>query len=137
MIERVSSRTFRCDKEHHPLRIKIDLRAPVEKRRTAAPHASPPRAARGRGQQGDKPPSPIQKIFSLLFGMCKSQYAIVVRAQHERREKKKIIKSIKEIRTHLDLQSPSSLIASEGEESSEIESFEERIVRFDEEMQVQ
>ena len=73
MIERVTGRTFGYDKEHQPLRIKNDLRAPVEDRRTAAPlDSSPPRAARGRGQQADKPPSPIQKKFSLLFGMCKS-----------------------------------------------------------------
>jgi hypothetical protein len=45
----VSDRTFGYDKEHHPLRIKNDLRAPVEDRRTATPRASPPRAARGRG----------------------------------------------------------------------------------------
>jgi hypothetical protein len=48
MIERVTSRTFGCDKEHHPLRINNDLRAPMEERRAAAPHSSPPRAARGR-----------------------------------------------------------------------------------------
>jgi hypothetical protein len=59
MIERVTARTFFCEKEHHPLRIKNDLRALVEDRRAAAPRSSPPRAARGRGQQGDKPPSPI------------------------------------------------------------------------------
>jgi hypothetical protein len=40
---------------------------------------------------------------------------------------------VKEIRTHLNLQSHSSLIAFEGEESPEIKSFEERIARFDEE----
>jgi hypothetical protein len=72
MIERVTARTFFCKKEHHPLRIKNDLRAPVEESRAAAPHSSPPTAARGRGQPRDKSPSPIQKIFSLLFGMCKS-----------------------------------------------------------------
>jgi hypothetical protein len=49
MIERVSDRTFGYDKEHHPLRIKNDLRAPVDDRRTATPRASPPRAAIGRG----------------------------------------------------------------------------------------
>jgi hypothetical protein len=38
-----------------------------------------------------------------LFGMCKFQYTIDVRAQHERRERKKITKSVKEIRTHLNL----------------------------------
>jgi hypothetical protein len=131
MIERVTGRTFGCDKEHHPLWIKNDLRALVEKTRVAAPHSSPPRAARGRGQQGDKPPSPTQKIFSLLFGMCKSQHVADVKAQHERRARRKDTKSIKEIHTHLNLEPPHSPIASEGEESPEIESFEERITRFD------
>jgi hypothetical protein len=59
MIERVSSRTFGCEKEHHPLRIKNDLRAPMEDRRVAASRSSPPRVARGRRRQGDKPPSLI------------------------------------------------------------------------------
>jgi hypothetical protein len=80
MIERVRGQTFGYDKEHHPLWIKNGLRAPVEERRVAAPHSSPPRAARGRGQQGDKPLSSIQKFFSLLFGMCKSQHVADVRA---------------------------------------------------------
>jgi hypothetical protein len=137
MIERVTTRTFFCEKEHHPLWIKNDLRAPVEESRVAAPHSSPPRAARGRGQRRDKPMSPIRKIFSLLFGMCKSQHAADVRAQHERRERGKVTKSMKEIRTHLNLQAPSSPIASEGEESLKIETFEERIARFDEETLVQ
>jgi hypothetical protein len=69
--------------------------------------------------------------------MCKSQHAADVGAQHERRERKKIIKSVKEMRAHLDLQPPSSPIASEGDESLKIESFEERIARFDEETPVQ
>jgi hypothetical protein len=60
-----------------------------------------------------------------------------VKAHHERRERKKITKSMKEIRSHLNLQPPSSPIASEGEESPEIESFEERIARFDEKTPVQ
>jgi hypothetical protein len=67
MIERATARVFFCEKEHNPLWIKNDLRASVENSRAAAPHSSPPRAARGRGQPKDKPPSPIQKIFSLLF----------------------------------------------------------------------
>jgi hypothetical protein len=62
MIERVSGCTFRCDKEYHMLRIKNALRAPVEERRAVVPHATPLRAARGRGQQGDKTSS------HLLFG---------------------------------------------------------------------
>jgi hypothetical protein len=104
MIERVITKTLFYEKEHHPLWIKNDLRAPVKESRAPAPHFSPSRAARGRGQPRDKPPSPIQKISSLLFGMCKFQHAADVRAQHERRERRKIIKSVIEIRTHLNLQ---------------------------------
>jgi hypothetical protein len=112
MIERVTGQTFRYDKEHRPLWIKNDLRVPMEERRAAAPRSSPPRATRERGKQGYKPPSPIQKMFSLLFGMCESQHAADVRPQHERRERREITKSVKEIRTHLNLQPPSSPIAS-------------------------
>jgi hypothetical protein len=137
IIERVTTQTFLYKKEHHPLRIKNDLRAPVENLRAATPHSSPPRAARGRGQPRDKLPSHIRKKFSLLFGMCKSQHAADVKAHYERCERKKITKSMKEIRAHLNLQPPSSPIASEGEESPEIESFEERIARFDEETLMQ
>jgi hypothetical protein len=76
-------------------------------------------------------------MVNLLFGMCKSQHAADVRAQQERRAKKKDTKSVKEIHSHLNLQPPRSPIASEGEESPEIESFEVRIARFDEETLVQ
>jgi hypothetical protein len=37
MIERVLGGTFRSNREHHPLRIKNDLQAPVDQRRVAAP----------------------------------------------------------------------------------------------------
>jgi hypothetical protein len=46
-------------------------------------------------------------------------------------------KSMKEICAHLNLQPPSSPIASEGEVSLKIEYFEERIARFDGETPVQ
>jgi hypothetical protein len=36
LIERVTARTFYCEKEHHPLRIKNDLKAPMEDRRAVA-----------------------------------------------------------------------------------------------------
>jgi hypothetical protein len=137
MIESVTAHTFVCEKEHHPLRIKNDLRGPVEDTRAVAPHSSPPRAARGRGQQRDKSLSPIRKIFSLLFGICKSQHAADVKAQHESRERKKITKSVKEIRAHLNLHPHSSPIASEGEESPDTESFKVRVAHFNEEVSVQ
>jgi hypothetical protein len=44
---------------------------------------------------------------------------------------------VKEIHTDLNLQPPSFHIAFDGEESSKIEFFEERIARFDEETPVQ
>jgi hypothetical protein len=50
--------------------------------------------------------------------------------------KEKITKLVKGIRTHLNLQPPSSPIASEGEKSPDIESFEERVTCFDEEVPV-
>jgi hypothetical protein len=137
MIERVTTWIFFCEKEHHPLWIKNNLRASLEDTRAVESHSSSLRAARGRGQQTDKPLSPIQKIFSLLLGICKSQHAVNVKARYERRERKKISKSVKEIRTHLNLQPPSSPIASEGEETLKIESFEERIARFEDETPVQ
>jgi hypothetical protein len=137
MIERVTAHTFLCVKKHHPLQIKNVLRALVEDTRAVAPHFSPPRAARERGQQRDKPLSPIRKIFSLLFRIYKFQHATDVKAQHERYERKKITKSVKEIRPHLNLQSPNSPIAAEGEESPKIESFEERIARFEDETPAQ
>jgi hypothetical protein len=42
MIERVTGHTFEYDKEHQSLRIKNDLKAPVEERRAAAPRVSSP-----------------------------------------------------------------------------------------------
>jgi hypothetical protein len=68
MMERVTAWTFFCEKEHHSLQIKNDLRAPVEESRAVAPHSSPPRAARGRGHPRDKPPSPIWKFLACYLG---------------------------------------------------------------------
>jgi hypothetical protein len=63
--------------------------------------------------------------------MCKSQHTDDMQAQHERRARKKDTKSIKEIHAHLNLQPPHSPIASKGEESPEIEFFEERVAHFE------
>jgi hypothetical protein len=70
-------------------------------------------------------------MLNFMFGMWKSDHAADVKAQHERRARKNDTKSMKEIHSHLNLQPPRSPIASKGEESPEIESFEERIARFD------
>jgi hypothetical protein len=68
MIERVTAHTFLYEKEHHPLRIKNDLRASVEDRRAATPQSSPPRAARGKGQQGDKPHLLFRRSLTCSLG---------------------------------------------------------------------
>jgi hypothetical protein len=70
-------------------------------------------------------------MLGLIFGLFKSQHAADVRAQHDRRARKKDTKAVKEIHTHLNLQPPRSPIASEGEESPEIESIEERVSQYE------
>jgi hypothetical protein len=42
-------------------------------------------------------------MLNLMLGMCKSQHTADVRAQHERRARRKDTKSVKEIRAHLVL----------------------------------
>jgi hypothetical protein len=76
-------------------------------------------------------------MFKLLFDLCKSQHATEVKAQQERCARRNHTKSVKEIHAHLNLQPPRSRIASEEEESSDIEAFEERLAHFDEETLVQ
>jgi hypothetical protein len=60
-----------------------------------------------------------------------------MKAQHKRRARKKDTKYVKDIHSHLNLQSPLSPIASEGKENPEIESLEERVARFEVEKPVQ
>jgi hypothetical protein len=70
LIERVAARTFYCEKEHHPLRIKNDLKAPMEDIRAAAgqPVSSPPRAARRSGQQRTSLRLLFKKISTCFLG---------------------------------------------------------------------
>jgi hypothetical protein len=63
--------------------------------------------------------------------MCKSQHVADVKAQHERHARKKDTKSVKEIHSHLNLHPSRAPIASEGEQSPEIETFEEMIALFE------
>jgi hypothetical protein len=82
MIKRMLGRTFGCNKEHHPLRIKNDLWAPVDQRRAAAPRVSPPRAASGKGQQGDKPQMILlysHKIMSKIKRMNKMKIKLMIK----------------------------------------------------------
>jgi hypothetical protein len=129
----VTTKTCKCEKENQPLRIKNDLKALVEDSRAvdASLASSPPRAARRSGQPGEKPTSLLQKLFDLIFGMCKSQHVTDVRAKYDRRVQKKDTRSVKEVHAHLNLQPSRSPIASKVEESPKIESFADRVDRFE------
>jgi hypothetical protein len=127
IIERVTSRTFGCDKEHHQLRIKNDLKTHIEGSSGATPShdSSPPRAGRGSGRQSGKPPSSLRMMFGMIYGLCKSQHAADVRAHHERQARKKDTKSLKQMHAHMNLQPPRSPI------TSEVESFDARMARYE------
>jgi hypothetical protein len=64
MIESVTTHTFGCNKEHHPLRIKKDLKALMEERRAVVPCGSSPLELCLEGE-GSKETSP-----HLLFERC-------------------------------------------------------------------
>jgi len=143
LIENKTGKTFKKDVEHKVIKIPVTLdpivTAPVAA--AVAPSSPPPpRAAKVRArQQGassshnqDKPPSPLRKIFNMLFSMCRKQSAIEVRMHHERQERKKNTRRLKEIHSHLNLQPPCSPIGSEGDES-EVETFEHQMQSLDQE----
>jgi hypothetical protein len=59
----------------------------MEERKAAAPRVSPPRAASGRGKQGDKPHLLFRRFSACYLG---GEHVADVRFQHERRKRKKI-----------------------------------------------
>jgi hypothetical protein len=133
----VTAQTFGCDKEHHPLRIKNDINAPVEDRRAAAPQASSPlELLEGEGSKETSPHLLFGRFLACSLG-CASPNTSPMWRLNMRGARRKDTKSVKEIHSHLNLQSPRSPIDSEGEESPKIESFEERIALFDVETPVQ
>jgi hypothetical protein len=72
MIERVTTCTFGCDKEHHPLRIKNDLKAPVEDRRAdAAQGSSALELLEGEGSK-ETNPHPLFERFLACSLRCAS-----------------------------------------------------------------
>ena len=108
MIDHKTNKRFECDYVHTPIDIKMDFHpgptlAQIIKSREqdaaqgdegAAPHVpSAPQvpscshSKRGgsRGQIWEKPPSPIRKIFNMIFGMCKSTHDVM----HKERQRRK------------------------------------------------
>jgi hypothetical protein len=68
MIERVTGQTFGCDKEHHPLRIKNDLRTPVEQSRAAVPHSHHLELLEGEYNKETSPHLLFRRFLSCSLG---------------------------------------------------------------------
>jgi hypothetical protein len=88
-------------------------------------------AARMSGKKGGETPFTAEEALWLIL------WDVQVPTRHERRVQKKDTKLIKEVHVHLNLRPPHPPIASEAEESLEIESFEERVAQFEVENPVQ
>ena len=118
MIEQVTRHTFEYDKKHKVLKIVADLPeigvppaglggaaaapeadAPIGG--AAAGRASPlPHAPSRSSSHRHSPPSPIRKMFSAIFGMCKD---IQTYQQKEREARRKDTQTLKQIAARLEL----------------------------------
>ena len=118
MIEQVTGHTFEYDKVHKALKIVADLpeigvppagpggataapEADAPAGGAAAGGASPlPHAPSRSSSHHRSPPSPIRKMFSAIFGMCKD---IQVRQQKGREARRKDTWTLKQIAARLEL----------------------------------
>jgi len=149
VIETVTKTTFRKEMEHAPLRIAVPKKpillpsAADEQAAAQSPPPPPPGAqqrqhsqrragAASSSQVYDKPPSPLRKFFNIMLGMCKNQHDIRVAQHHERQERKKNTRRLKRLEQQAFPDDPVSPPGSE-EESSEIESFDQQMARFQQE----
>ena len=143
MIEEVTRHTFEYDKQHKVLKIVADLLevgAPPPGPRgaaevdapesgAAAAGASPPPYAPSRSSSRRRsPPSPIRKMFSAIFGMCRD---IQTRQQSEREARRKDTQTLKQIAARLKLEPPRSPLSDEA--ASEPETEEQQQARYDKE----
>ena len=136
MIEKVTEHTFEYYKKHKVLKIIDDLTeigvplagsreavAPPEADApaggVAAGRASPlPHAPSRSSSHHHSPPSPIRKMFSAIFGMCKD---IRTCQQKERETRRKDTQTLKQIASRLELDSPRSPLLHEAASEPETE----------------
>ena len=136
MIEQVTGHTFEYDKVHKALKIVADLPevwvppvgpgggaaapevdAPIGG--VAAGRASPlPHAPSRSSSHRHSPPSPIRKMFSAIFGMCKD---IQTYQQKEREARRKDTQTLKQIAARLELDPPRSPLSDEVASEPETE----------------
>ena len=144
MIEQVTEHTFEYDKVHKALKIVADLPevwvppvgpgggaaapevdAPIGG--VAAGRASPlPHAPSRSSSCHRSPPSPIRKMFSAIFGMCKD---IQTYQQKEREARRKDTQTLKQIAARLELDPSRSPLSNEA--GSEPETVEQQQGRYD------
>jgi hypothetical protein len=134
MIRHVTGFSFECDKEHKVLHIfpslseidtpLLDLtHAPAAGAGAATGAHSPPRAP---PQYPPRCMSPICKLFTCIFSMCKDAE---VRQRKEREARRTDTRTLKQISERLELHPPRSPI-SEGEPSSETETEAHKMERY-------
>jgi hypothetical protein len=144
LIEQVIGHTFEYDKVHKALKIIADLpevgippvgpgggaaalEADAPAGGVAAGQASPlPYAPSRSSPRRHSPPSPIRKMFSAIFGMCKD---IRICQQKEREARRKDTQTLKQIASRLELDPPRSLLSDET--ASESETKEQQQGRYD------
>jgi hypothetical protein len=112
MIEQVIGHQFEYDRPHKVLKIVADLPEvgvpPAGPRRAAAAEADaleggvaaaggasrPPRAPPRSSSYHRSPPSPIHRLFSAFFGMCKNNEVIQRKEREARRKDTRTLKLI-------------------------------------------
>jgi hypothetical protein len=141
MIDQKTNKGFECDYKHPPIDVKKDshhgptLAAIMTSREQAAsqgegdasqnapthapsaPHVptrSYSRRGGSRAPSWEKPPSPIRKMFNLIFGMCKSTNDVV---HKERERRKKDTLRLKKMQEAMWPNDPPSPIGSVGQQS--------------------
>ena len=93
------------------------------------PTRSYSRRGGSRSQNWEKPPSPIRKMFNMIFGMCKSINDVV---HKERERRKKDTLRLKKLQEAMLPNDPPSPIGSEGQQS-EPETMEQMNARYQQE----
>ena len=138
MIEQVTGHIFEYDKIHKALKIVADLpetglppaglggavgttEADAPESGAAVGASPPPRAPSRSTSCRGSPLSPIRRLFSSIFGMCRD---IQTRQQKEREARRKDTRTLKQIASRLELDPPRSPLLDEA--ASELKTEEQQ-----------